>query len=79
MTTNEMIADVGIVGLGVMGRNLALNLADHGYRVAVYNRTIATMERFVAANPTTPGGLVGCATLEDLVRTTSRRGRSSSS
>jgi len=34
-------AAVGVIGLGVMGENLALNLADHGYRVAVWNRTQA--------------------------------------
>ncbi|HYB43467.1 MAG TPA: NADP-dependent phosphogluconate dehydrogenase [Candidatus Methylomirabilis sp.] len=60
-------ADVGLIGLAVMGQNLALNMADHGYRVAVYNRTTATMEEFVGANPATPGGLVGCSTLEALV------------
>ncbi len=32
-------ADIGVIGLGVMGANLALNLADSGNRVAVYNRT----------------------------------------
>ena len=31
-------ADIGLVGLAVMGQNLALNIADHGYRIAVYNR-----------------------------------------
>ncbi|MGE5586985.1 MAG: NADP-dependent phosphogluconate dehydrogenase [Clostridia bacterium] len=41
-------ADVGLVGLAVMGQNLVLNMADHGYRVAVFNRTTATMEEFVA-------------------------------
>ena len=29
--------DIGVVGLGVMGKNLALNLADHGYRVACFD------------------------------------------
>jgi 6-phosphogluconate dehydrogenase len=41
-------ADIGLVGLAVMGQNLVLNMADHGYTVAVYNRsaekTIAFME-----------------------------------
>src|SRR6266581_1477084 len=67
MSTMESTADVGLIGLAVMGQNLALNMADHGYRVAVYNRTTSTMEQFVAENPDTPGGLVGCATLEGLV------------
>ena len=30
---------VGLIGLAVMGKNLALNIADHGYSVAVYNRS----------------------------------------
>jgi 6-phosphogluconate dehydrogenase len=33
------LADVGLIGLAVMGRNLALNIADHGFKVAVFNRT----------------------------------------
>jgi 6-phosphogluconate dehydrogenase len=41
-------ADVGLIGLAVMGRNLALNLADHGFTVAVYNRTAARTDAFVA-------------------------------
>ena len=39
-------ADIGLIGLAVMGQNLVLNLADHGYSVAVYNRTRATGETF---------------------------------
>ncbi len=40
-------ADIGLIGLAVMGQNLALNMSDHGYRVAVYNRTTAKMNDFV--------------------------------
>lgn len=53
------LADVGLIGLEVMGRNLALNLADHGFKVAVYNRTVEKTRRFVEEHPETPGGLVG--------------------
>lgn len=60
-------ADVGLIGLAVMGQNLALNMADHGFKVAVYNRTHLVMEQFVTNHPATPGGLVACATLTDLV------------
>jgi 6-phosphogluconate dehydrogenase len=64
-------AEVGLVGLAVMGRNLALNIADHGFRIAVYNRTPAATEQFVAANPPGvlgPGGaLIGAAELKDFV------------
>ncbi len=61
-------ADIGLIGLAVMGQNLVLNMADHGYSVAVYNRTTSVTEAFVAANPDTPGGLVLCATLEELLQ-----------
>ena len=60
-------ADVGLIGLAVMGQNLALNIADHAYRVAVYNRTTAVMEKFVAGHADTPGGLVGTAALPEFV------------
>ncbi|MES2995675.1 MAG: NADP-dependent phosphogluconate dehydrogenase [Verrucomicrobiota bacterium] len=58
-------SDIGLIGLAVMGQNLALNIADHGFRISVYNRTTSTMEKFVAENPDTPGGVVGCATMEE--------------
>ena len=58
--------EIGLVGLAVMGQNLVLNLVDHGYRVAVHNRTTATTHRFLAQEA---GGLPirGADTLEDLV------------
>jgi 6-phosphogluconate dehydrogenase len=65
-------SDIGLVGLAVMGQNLALNIADHGFQISVYNRTTATMEKFVAENANTPGGLVGEATLEGFVRSLAR-------
>ncbi len=40
-------ADIGLIGLAVMGQNLALNIADHGFNITVYNRTTATMEHWV--------------------------------
>jgi len=44
-----MSSDIGMVGLGVMGRNIALNIADHGYRVAVYNRSTAAVDQLVGS------------------------------
>jgi 6-phosphogluconate dehydrogenase len=62
----QAVADIGLIGLAVMGENLALNIADHGFKVAVYNRTTEVMKKFIAReNP--PGGLVGCETVNDLV------------
>ena len=40
-------ADIGLVGLAVMGQNLVLNMDDHGYRVAVYNRTTSKVDEFL--------------------------------
>jgi 6-phosphogluconate dehydrogenase len=68
----EATADIGLIGLAVMGQNLALNIADHGFKVAVYNRTVTTMQTFVAGNPNTPGGLVPAESMRDLVRAIKR-------
>lgn len=68
MTTRDHDADVGLIGLAVMGQNLVLNMADHGFKVAVYNRTRSTMERFVADNPDSAHSLVQCPTLTGFVR-----------
>jgi 6-phosphogluconate dehydrogenase len=65
-------SDIGLVGLAVMGQNLALNIADHGFRISVYNRTTSTTDEFVAANPNTPGGLLACRTPEEFVQSLSK-------
>ncbi|MFH2072779.1 MAG: NADP-dependent phosphogluconate dehydrogenase, partial [Actinomycetota bacterium] len=59
-------ADIGLVGLAVMGQNLALNIADHGFSVAVYNRTTATTVAFVAG-PAADAAIIATTTLEELV------------
>ncbi|MGB0793358.1 MAG: NADP-dependent phosphogluconate dehydrogenase [Opitutales bacterium] len=69
---SEAVSEIGLIGLAVMGQNLALNIADHGFKISVYNRTTAKMAEFVAANPDTPGGLVGCETLEGFVASLKR-------
>ncbi len=43
-----MVANIGVIGLGVMGSNIALNIADHGYRVAVYNHHVERVHHFIA-------------------------------
>jgi 6-phosphogluconate dehydrogenase len=70
-------ADIGLYGLAVMGQNLVLNMADHGFKVAVYNRTTATTEKFVASNPpgvfgSLGGGLVPAVDLKDFVASIKR-------
>ena len=69
---SEESSEIGLIGLAVMGQNLALNIADHGFKISVYNRTASKMESFVAAHPDTPGGLIGCATLSDFVASLKR-------
>jgi 6-phosphogluconate dehydrogenase len=43
----EPTADIALIGLAVMGQNLVLNMNDHGYTVAVYNRTTAKVDEFI--------------------------------
>jgi 6-phosphogluconate dehydrogenase len=40
-------ADIGLIGLAVMGQNLVLNMNDHGYTVAVFNRTVSKVDDFL--------------------------------
>jgi len=69
---SDATSEIGLIGLAVMGQNLALNVADHGFKISVYNRTTSKMEAFVAANPNTPGGLEGCEKLETFVASLKR-------
>jgi len=65
-------SDIGLIGLAVMGQNLALNIADHGFRISVFNRTTSKTEEFVKAHPDTPGGLDGFPELKDFVASLKR-------
>jgi 6-phosphogluconate dehydrogenase len=60
-------SDIGLIGLAVMGQNLALNIADHGFQISVYNRTTEKTDKFVADHPSTPGGVIGTRTLQEFV------------
>jgi 6-phosphogluconate dehydrogenase len=59
-------ADIGVVGLAVMGRNLILNMDDHGFTVAAYNRTIERVDEFLAGDADGTR-VVGVHSLPDLV------------
>src|SRR6267378_4611040 len=59
--------EIGVVGLATMGENLARNLASHGVRVAVYNRTRRRTDDFMAAH-SSEGDFRPAASLEELVR-----------
>ena len=64
--TKQASCDIGLIGLAVMGENLALNIASRGYPIAVYNRTTSVTDAFTAGRGNQPH-VVGCHTLEDLV------------
>ncbi len=59
-------ADFGIIGLAVMGQNLALNMTDHGQTVAVFNRTTSVTDEFVQG-PGAGRSLVGTTSLAEFV------------
>ena len=59
-------ADIGLVGLAVMGENLVMNMESKGFTVAVYNRTTEKVDSFI--NGRAKGKqIIGCHTLEELV------------
>ncbi len=59
-------ADIGLVGLAVMGENLVLNMESHGFKVAVYNRTIDKVNAFI--NGRGKGkNIIGASSIEELV------------
>ena len=73
MHTNS--ADIGLVGLAVMGQNLALNIADHGYTIAVFNRNPEKTREFVAycqQNEPSKDRVLGAVDMADFVRSIKR-------
>ncbi len=63
----NMKTNIGLVGLAVMGENLAMNMLNNGFSVSVYNRTYAKVENFVAGRANGMN-VVGKETLEDFVQ-----------
>lgn len=59
--------DFGLIGLAVMGENLALNVESRGFRVAVFNRTVSKVDQFLAG-PAAGKKFVGCHSLQELVQ-----------
>jgi 6-phosphogluconate dehydrogenase len=58
-------ADIGLIGLAVMGENLVLNMESHGFTVAVYNRTTSKVDDFVGGRGAGKN-IIGTHSLEDL-------------
>ncbi len=58
-------ADIGLIGLAVMGQNLVLNMADHGFSVAVFNRTTRKVDEFIEG-PARDHTVIGCHSIAEL-------------
>jgi 6-phosphogluconate dehydrogenase len=63
----EKTCDIGLIGLAVMGQNLVLNMNDHGYKVAVFNRTVSKVDDFIA-DQAKGTQVVGSHSVEELCR-----------
>ncbi|MES2122858.1 MAG: NAD(P)-binding domain-containing protein, partial [Chlamydiota bacterium] len=64
-------ADIGLIGLAVMGQNLVLNMNDHGFTVAVFNRTVAKVDDFMAG-PAKGTRVIGTHSLKEFIATLKR-------
>jgi len=58
--------DLGLIGLAVMGQNLVLNMNDNGYKIAVFNRTVAKVTKFIE-NEAKDTNVEGALTLEEFM------------
>ncbi len=63
----DATCDMGLIGLAVMGRNLVLNMNDHGFKVAVFNRTVSKVDDFLA-HEAKGTQVVGAHSLEELAK-----------
>jgi 6-phosphogluconate dehydrogenase len=61
----EATCDIGLIGLAVMGQNLVLNMNDHGYKVAVFNRTTSKVDEFLA-DEAKGTEIVGCHSIAEM-------------
>jgi 6-phosphogluconate dehydrogenase len=64
-------ADIGLIGLAVMGQNLVLNMNDHGFTVAVFNRTVAKVDAFLKKEAAGTQ-VIGTHSVQDFVATLKR-------
>lgn len=63
--------DFGLIGLAVMGENLALNVESRGFRVAVFNRSVDKVDAFIQG-PAAGKRFVGCHSVAELVQNLKR-------
>ncbi|MEZ0256518.1 MAG: decarboxylating NADP(+)-dependent phosphogluconate dehydrogenase [Chthoniobacter sp.] len=67
----EPTADIAVIGLAVMGQNLIMNMNDHGFTVAAYNRTTAKVDEFLA-NEAKGSKVIGVYSIEEMVKNLKR-------
>ena len=58
-------ADIGLIGLAVMGENLVMNMESRGFTVAVYNRSTEKVDKFVNGRGKDKN-IIGCRSIEEL-------------
>jgi len=71
MSETEARADLGLIGLAVMGQNIVLNMDDHGYTISVFNRTVEKVDRFMEGEAN-GRNIIGCHSMEEFVATLKR-------
>lgn len=69
--SSSQIGDIGLIGLAVMGQNLALNINDKGFRVAVFNRTVSKVDDFLAG-PAHGTQIIGAHSIEQFMKALKR-------
>ncbi len=67
----KKLADIGLIGLAVMGENLVLNMESKGYTVAVFNRTVEKVDKFIQGRGAGKN-FIGTHSIEELVKSLSR-------
>src|SRR5436853_4985465 len=67
----EPKADIALIGLAVMGQNLILNMNDHGFTVAAFNRTVSKVDEFLA-NEAKGTSVIGVRSISKMIDTLSR-------
>ena len=67
-------ADIGVVGLAVMGENLVMNMESRGFTVAVYNHTVSAVDKFIEGRAKGKN-IIGCHSYKELVENVNKPGK----